>query len=226
MAILTEDQIKEKLKDNEALADIIETLTSEKTKYTAKDREVLKYKSSIKKLGYNKDEHGELDTFISAMLETKNKANETDNAKGEKTELEKRLALLEATLTETKKASQKLADDNKNKTLSSKLEAELSKKLKGSNYIIKDLIRDGKVDLVDGDVVFKNGDEVVLFKDGIEQIIKDNDDLVILDQNRGGDTKNIKTNNKASLSLTSINKLTPEEIKSKLSDIKKLANVR
>ena len=101
----------------------------------------------------------------------------------------------------------------------------IGKKLKASKYIINDLINNKHVSLVDGEVVFMNGEDVVLFEDGLKQVIQDNDDLLLSDQNPGGNTKNRttkNTNNTTKLSVEQINKMTPAELKKNIDEIKKM----
>jgi hypothetical protein len=74
--------------------------------------------------------------------------------------------------------------------------------------------------------MFVNGEEVILFDKGVEQVLEANKDLILTTQIAGAGS--FKTNNKTqgTLTLDQINKMSPDQIKANLSEIKKMAGMR
>jgi len=198
------------------LTDIKDTLADQKLKYTTKDKEVLKYKSTIKSLGYNKDEHGDLDTFANHINELKSKTITQSEAST-------KLTLAESRIKELELKEQTFKRELESSKLQDALNKELGTKLKGSKYIVNDLINSGKVKLVDGDVVFMDGDVPTLFANGIEKVLKENEELLLVDIKTGSDGKGKTNTNKTNLTLESINKLTREQAMEKMKEIRALA---
>jgi len=220
--IRTIDEIKEIFTSDDfnkdtVLADITDTLADQKLKYVSKDKEALKVKSALKSMGYNKDEHGDLDAFTNHINELKSKTINNSEAIT-------KLTLMESKLKEYETKESNWKRESERSKLTDTLTTELGSKLKGSKYIINDLITSGKVKLVDSEVVFMDGETPTLFKNGIEKVLADNADLLISEQNPGANTKgrtNTTTNNKA-ISLADINKMTPEQIKENMESIRSL----
>ena len=219
-AINAEDVNKEEL-----VQDLKDTLDDQKSKYTNKDKEVLKYKSAMKTLGYSSEEFESLDKFTEHMNSIKEKATTASSTGNANEELTNKLNLLETKLN----AYEQKDKENKAKLdrtkIEGKLGGELNDKLQGAKYVIKDLINEKRVAVVDDEVVFKNGEDVVLFADGIKSVLEDNKELLKNPQNPGANTKDKNSNNtsnknKAKYTLEQINKMSPEELKKNIKDIK------
>lgn len=210
--MISKDDINKEL----VLSKLDEFANDAKNSYKRKDIEALKFKSAIKKLGYSSDEHSSVDTFIESMLsKSQHQALPSDKI----TLLESRLAEYETKV----QASDKRESDAK---IQSKLSSAIGSKLKGSKAIVENLMLKGVVKLVDGEVVFKGktDDEFVLFDNGINALLEEHQDLLIVDQIRGGNIKPILSNNTdKTLSMESINKMSPEQIKENIDAIWKLA---
>jgi hypothetical protein len=197
-----------------------------KASYTKKASQVNKYLEMLGKLGYDKDSYDNADDFITKLKEKVDKVpTDTDalqvlQARLEKLETEKSA--------ETARAESLKATADKN-TIENKLKDALGDKLKGAKFIIKDLIAEKQVKLVDGEVVFVSGDDsVILFEEGIQNILNDNEDLLKVDikSGAGSTSKSFKDTSTGSLSMEAINKMTPEQIKAHMAQIKKLAGIR
>jgi len=209
---------------NTFVQDVKDTIDDQKSKYNKKDTETLKWKGAMKTLGYDREKYESLDSFVTDINGKVSKASNVDNLSTDKSALEERLALMESKLQKKEQDEIQLKKDNDRCKLEKKLSDTLNGKLKASKYIIKDLINDNKVKMVDNEVVFMDGEDVVLFEDGIQKVIQENEDLVLTDQNTGGNTKpgTKTTNNKTKLSVEAINKMSPSEIKKNISEIKKM----
>lgn len=225
LASLDSDQLdKESVKTS--FKDLLKTQDEYgKTSYSKKAAQVNKYLDMLNKLGYDKEVHANPEDFL-AKFEDKTKTIETQTSAYQV--LEARLKKIESEkLAETERA-ETLKSENERATIETKLTKALDAELKGTKYIVKDLIADKKVKLVDGEVVFMDGENVVLFEDGIKKIIEDNEDLrkVSIKPGAGSTSKVIKDNVQGSLSLEAINKMSPAEIKANMAAIKKSVGMR
>lgn len=215
------EQIKELLNneniDKDAVISKVESFATDlKTKLRHKDSENLKIKNALKSMGYDKNEHNDLDTFVSHISDLKSKTlNNTDASA--------KIQLLESKIKEyeTKETNWKYQQETSN--IKDKLQNELSGKLKGSDTIIENLLLRKELKLVDNDVVFVSGDEVESFEKGIEKLLKKHQDLLINPSKEGNRTNNRINTNKSNLTLEGINKLNRDEALEKISEIKKLA---
>ncbi len=210
-------------------ADIAALLKSQddygKASYTKKATQVSKYLDILAKLGYDKDSYENPDDFVTKFKE---KSESTDGATDALQLLQARLDKLETEKNaETERAEVLKATADRN-TIETKLRDAIDDKLKGSKLIIKDLISEKQVKLVDGEVVFVNGDGVMLFEDGIAKVLADNEDLLKAEirPGAGSTSKVLKEQSTNKLSMESINKMTPEQIKVHMAEIKKLAGMR
>lgn len=207
--------------DKEAVLAAVKTLNDEKTlAYKNKDREALALKADFKKLGYTKEDFADRETFVTHINELKTKTQSDSEAKT-------KVTLLETQLQEFKNKEIAWKKAETSKTLEKALNEKLSGKLKGHEAIIDNLILRDQVKVIDNDVVFMDNDTPTTLDAGIAKLMTKYADLVIADQNPGANTKNKPTsNNVSNITLDSIKKMTPEQIKANLSDIKKLAGSR
>jgi hypothetical protein len=196
-----------------------------KASYTKKAGQVSKYLEVLGKLGYDKDSYENPDEFV-AKFNDKTQSLETKSSEYQL--LEARLRRIEGEKQAETERAESLKLTAEKSTLEQKLTQALDAELKGTKYIVKDLISDKKVKLVDGEVVFVEGDEVVLFDDGIKQLIADNEDLVKvgIKSGAGSTSRVLNSAPSGSLSMAAINKMSPEQIKLHMAEIKKLAGMR
>lgn len=189
------DELKaqiEKLENGSQLMEAItELINIEKTKGITEKNKVnneaanlRKFKKAMESLGY--DGSADLDQFTADILSKKDKNDQADSV------------TLKVLNDKLRAYEQKLADSEmkaKHSTLSAKLTQALNDKLYGSNYVIKSLIQDGVVDLDGENVVFKYGDDVLDFNNGIKKVLESNKDIVKSTQNSGTGGKNQPTVN-------------------------------
>lgn len=196
-----------------------------KTQYIKTTSKVKKYQDVLAKIGYDPEAYDNADEFVNQF---KQKVESVDTKTTEYTETLQRLKKLEAERDAEKAQSDKLKAQNERNTIENKLTEELGVKLKGSKYIIKDIINEGKVKLIDGEVMFVDGEDVVLFSNGIQKILDENSDLIVADIKGGVGVlpKGERGRNQSSLTLEMINKMTPEQRRANMSEIKKMANLR
>jgi len=215
LAIANSDEINKEL----LVSKINDYASEQKRQYTSKDKEVLKYKQAVKKLGYNSDEHTNVDSFIDVMLSKVNTTNQPQP--------NDRVSVLEAKLAEYETKIKNADKRDTDSTIFTKLNEAFGSKIKGSKAIIENLMLKEAVKLVDGEVVFKGktDDEVELFDAGINKILSEYQDLLIVEQVKGSNIKgsNLSNNNEKQLSMDVINKMTPEQIKENMDAIWKLA---
>jgi len=233
MAVVELTQLEEainadELNKEELLENLRDTIGDHKTKYTSKDKEALKWKGVAKNVGWDHEKYESTDKFVEEVKGKLDKVSNVDNLYGDNSDLTNRLALMEKKLEEKEIAETKLKATNNKQILKTKLDEALGKKLKASKYVVNDLINNKSVAVIDGEVVFKDGDDIVLFSDGIKGVLKDNEELLLSDQNPGSNSSNYKgkSNNTSKLSVAEINKMSPAELQKHIKEIKKLGKTR
>lgn len=160
-------------------------IESEKTKgielYGKKDKESLKYKSLIKKLGYEKDSDDGLEGFV------ENLKNSLSND-GDKLTIAQLKSAVDA-LTESNKKEQeeklKLKETSDSRLIEAELTKALGGKFNGVATIIKALKADGRVRVVGDKVAFAKGEDVITFEDGLKGLNTEFSDLVKNSQKGG-----------------------------------------
>lgn len=183
---MTFEELKAILEKQDKGSEMIESITTlindEKSKGIAAHQKVnresqalRKYKKALEALGA--DEDTDLDAFTSELLEKKNAKPDEDNKLTLKT-LQNQLATMQKALEDEKGKA-------KRSVLSEKLTQALGDKVYGSQYVIKSLIDDGMVSLVEGKVQFKINDQQLEFNDGIKAFLDSNKDIVKSTQTPG-----------------------------------------
>lgn len=216
------EEIKELLNsetvDKDVVYSKVESLANDlKLKTKQKDKENLSLKSDFKKLGYDTNTFTDRDAFVTHITELKNKTQSDSEAKS-------KLLLAEGRIKEFETKTIELEKKNSQSKIQTTLNEKLNGKIKGADTIIENLILTNKVKLVDNDVVFVNGDDLTALDKGIEGLFKKHADLLISEQNPGSNNKgriNTTNNNKA-ISLSDINKMTPEQLRENMANIKKM----
>jgi hypothetical protein len=199
-----------------------------------KGKEVEKHLTELNRLRdfLRDDLEFDLDEDLKKQLEEARKTNGTEGNKA--TELEKQVTTLSKqvkTLTDQLGEKDKLANDRAEKLRVTKLTEVLRKsigaKVHSSDYVIKGLIRDGAVKLLDDEetAVFVQGGEEVEFDKGVQEFLKKNADIVKNDQNGGGgSTGDHKTPGEKIIRRTEFEKLTPSERSAKVKEGYKLTD--
>jgi len=182
----------------------------------------------LSELGYDPEAYTNPSEFVSkvkADLTAPAKQNESDQYKI----LESRLKSIELEKQASDQRAQDLQRQTEIQTIESRLKEAISTKLKGSKLLIKDQINSNSVKIVDGEVVFVDGDNLIPFAAGITKLINDNQDLVIADIKPGagvGKTNSRNVTQNTVLTIEQINKLSPAEIKAHMAELKKLAGIK
>jgi hypothetical protein len=185
-----------------------------------------RYKIALEKLGFDKGSE-ELDTYIEGLRESKDKAKDVDDAKvslkslnSELTELRKKFDVSQNELSSERKAKEAIALENKRKSIKLKLNEALKDKVYGHDFVADSLINDGKVDLEQDNVVFKDGENKVAFEDGIKKLLEQRTDILKNVQKGGADSRPATNNNSKKFSIEQIEKMSREDIAANLTDIK------
>lgn len=209
----------------QSITDVIEkTMQWGKANYDKKATQVKKYSDILSELGYDPETSTNPKEFATNIKQTQ---TELELTKTEKETLRERIARLETVERERTEESNKLKQENDKITLNSKLTEAIGTKLQASQYIIKDLITSGTVKMVDGSPMFVNGTELESFDIGITKVIEANKELLLNTQVAGVNSSRVNHSNAGStLTMDRINKMTAQEIKENMAEIKKLAGVR
>jgi len=175
---MTLEQIMAKLEGDDLKEAIVGLINAEKekgiTSYRKKDGELLAVKNALKSKGYD-PESGKLDEWLESKIKSEDKVRESSITISQ---LEDRLTNVTSQWENDKKAAKE-----------SKIQAELTSKIGnmfyGSNYMIKTWINEGKVDIVDGNIMYDGKP----FDSALETIKADHKDSVRVSQAPGsGDT--------------------------------------
>lgn len=170
------DSLLESLTEEQVTV-ITEAISAEtevgKAKYRSKDKEVLKFKTALKEMGYDNSSE-KLEEFIEKKKAVAEPVEPSLSDKALKSELDALKADLAKEKADAKKAN-----------LFNKLQAELGDKLIGSKLIIEDAIRNDRFDL-DGDtLVYKDGEDVLNASKGFEAIKEENSSAITTNQTGG-----------------------------------------
>lgn len=201
---LTAEQFKE------AKTIISGAIDAEKTKgidsYRKKDAEGLKLKKALKDLGYSKDEVDGVDEFVSGL---KNKITAVDGKDVTIAELKSSVEAIQQTLEAEKAEKSKLAETSITNTAKAKLIEALGDKFSAStaNTLIENLLLKKAVTVVDDKVVFKNGEEIVPFDDGVKGLLETHKDSLKNQQRLGSQT----TPSSADGAPKKLNDMSPED---------------
>lgn len=222
---MTIEELKKMLESAEGLAEkesiiegILELVNAEKEKgvssYKKKDQETLKLKNAIKELGFNPDEDGDIDNFIQKQ---KSKKTETESVKLSNAQLAEKLANIEEQMNAERSRAANMQKKAEREKINSKLTSTIGEKIFGSKYVIESLINNGKVKVIDDDVVFVNGDDVVPFDTGIRNVLEENKDMLKLSQKSG--SQSVKTDGTATSDMDFKN-MSVAELKANISKVR------
>jgi hypothetical protein len=182
------------------------------------------YKKALEKLGFDPVE-GVLDEFTDGIIAKME--NDGVQETGKLSDLQKTIAKLQKDFEKTQKElgterEQKTAlqQQNKIKTIESKLLPKLQDEFYGANFIVKALLADGSVDLDEaGEVVFKKGDQVLSLADGLKGISESNADARKNKQNGGAGSSASVQPNRPKFTLEQIKSMNPEQMKANITEV-------
>jgi hypothetical protein len=187
-------------------------------KYRQKDSEVKKlkvFKSAIKKLGW--DEESDVEDFSNTLQDTiEGKQNQENTELGKvQSQLKKLMRDFEKTqkeLSVERENASKLQQQNKLKSIENTLTPKLSETFYNAGFMIKGLIADGKADLDEsGNVVLKNGDEVMDLDSGINWLKDTHADAVKNTQRSGSSSTSSSTGSGAKYSKQQLQAMSAED---------------
>lgn len=174
MALKTIDDLKQRLQGkvgDEELSDIaemvagmssrIEEVNREAKKHRLNARDLDKFKKAVMKLGYDPEDGGDLDTYVSNIATKLESDEEPEDIKKnpEYSKLERQLSQMQKQLTEANDKAKATEARARNRTIESMLSKPLNDRLYTSNLIIRDLISQGRVDLDESEnVIFKKSE--------------------------------------------------------------------
>jgi len=189
-----------------------------KNHYKNKDSEKLALKAKFKELGYDPDIHGSLDDFINKQKQNRDASN-TD--KLTISQLSEKVTAFESSLNAEKLRTETLQKDNAKEKITTKLTKSIGAKIYGSEYLIKDLINEGKVDVVDNSVVFKDGDTITTFDTGVKNLLEAHKENLKVDQNPGSSSTPAKE-----FTTEKVKNLSVADALSDLDNLKKMYNMK
>jgi hypothetical protein len=200
------EALKTLLGDNVKKDDIIEMVSNTIKESNAYKAKVETLTTSLKDIGYDETKG------IGALVkELKKKDNDIITSKSQSSTLEERLQQIEAELNSTKEREAKLSRENKQSKIMSDMKSKLDKKIHNSDAVIENLILKGKLDIVDNNIVYKDGDTVKAFDQAVNYIIEQQPkDNLKVTQKQGFDSSEMesfsesKLSNLASMSISDV----------------------
>lgn len=183
---MTLEEILSKVEDETIKNAIVDVVNSEKEKgiqsYRKKDTEVLKYKNALKTMGYDHEKYSDVDEFINTKKLVEEKATKSEMTIQS---LNEKLIEIEANLQAERDKVVRKEQEAKTNYLTSELTKTIGDKFYGSQYMIKTLITDGVVDVQNNKVVFKDGDNILGFDEGVKKLEETNKDILKVNQKTG-----------------------------------------
>lgn len=178
---MTLDEMKtelEKIGKPEIMESIAELINNEKargidevSKRNKEAQSLRKYKLALEAAGLTENDN--LEDFLSK----KTSKDESLSLKSLKQELDR---------VKAERDNERLF--SKKKTIEAELTNAIGDKVYGAKYLIKDLIGSGSVDVIDGEIIFKHGDEHLSFNDGVQRVLEGNKDMLKANQAAGSKT--------------------------------------
>ena len=160
---------------------------SEKTKgidsYNKKDKEVLKYKTLIKDLGYDNEQFESVDAFKESFKETKNVAEQSSITIEQ---LNEKFETLNTAYTGEVSKRQSQEKEINDTTIRSALDKEIGTKIYGANAIIENVLLKGSLAIIDNKIVDREGNDFATFTNSLLDLYKDD---LKSEQKKGFDNK-------------------------------------
>jgi len=195
--------------------------------YRSVNQRLKKYKEALDRLGY--DGVADLDEFTNTLLDTVD--GKAVQGSGELSELQLNLKKLQRSFEQAqselkgeREQRETLQKQNKIKTIEGRVTPKLSEDLYGAQYLVKALIADGALDLDEsGEIIFKNGEQVLSYDDGIKHIVNTNTDSRRNKQVPGASTTTKSTSNGTTItSMDQFKNMTAEEYASRTDELNKV----
>ena len=182
--------------------------------YRKKDQEVLKYKNTLKELGWDSEKYQDVSEFVTTVKKKDEVVSKKDITISE---LNTKLIDLESKWTQERESAKQITEkSNRNKMLA-ELTGAIGDKLRGSKYIIDSYISNGRVAIVDDKVAFRDGETTIDFNTGIQKVLEENKDLLIVNQKTGSESK--KTDTKVE-DLGDLSKMSISEVRANIDVIR------
>lgn len=162
--------------------------TTEVKKRNSEAEGLRKFKKAMTdKLGFDPDEH-ELDDFVADIVDRLKEEKPDPKKDPQYKSLQKQVDKLTKTLETERQEKEDLRSRNQRSLMRSKLTKAFDNKAIGADLLADNLINSGKVKVDDDGetVVFVNGDETIEFDKGIEDVLKNRQDLAKNGQKPGG----------------------------------------
>ncbi len=153
--------------------------------YRKKDSEVMKYKNTLKELGWDSEKYADVQDFVSNVKKKDESVSKKDLTISE---LNARLMDFESKYNQERENAKAIQTKSNRNKMIAELTSTIGDKLQGSKYIIDSLISNDRVGVIDDKVVFKNGEELIPFDMGITKILEENKDLLKVTQKNGAQT--------------------------------------
>lgn len=226
--------IKEKLESidggTELMEGIISLVNAEKekgislhNKVNAEAKNLRKFKQQFEALGY--DGSDDVDNFTATLINKISKPETDAESKLTLKSLSQQIKNLEGTLQKERERANQYQTIAKHKTITNKLADSLSNKVYGHDLLIKDLISEGKVDLVNDEIVFVENDTHIDFNTGISNLLEARKDIVKNSQVPGSNTR--QPNSLVEPNINNVLQSKDKEtIKANLGSIKSFLNMK
>jgi len=155
---------------------------------------------------------GDVETYIEQFV------SKQEQTSTQKSDLEKRIDIIQKTLEMERKEKELLKQKSKNRIIESGLK-EAFAKVRGKEYVIKSLIADGVVTTDENDnIQFSYDGEIVDFKTGVNKWLNDNKELVEGVSKGGDSSKPRGSSPDKTLTLAEFHALTPNDRMQKIKD--------
>jgi len=144
-----------------------------------------RFKIALEKLGYNAEEDGDLDEWVSDIVNkmadvgksSTQKDSQLSELQSQLKKLTKQFQTTQEELGNEKKTRAEVETKAKQRTIQNKLQKVLNDEFYGADFLIKSLISDGVVDLDENEnPVFKQGDQTLNLDKGVEWLRQTNAD--------------------------------------------------
>ena len=156
----------------------------EVNKRNSENQNLRKFKQAIDALGY--DGESDLDGFTSSLVDLRSQANDKGSNSLTLKSLNGQIAKLTTALNNEQQLRRRAENSSKHEKINAELTSRLSDKVYGADLLVKSLISENKVDLIDNKIVFKDGDIALSMDDGIKTLLDERKDIVRNSQPSGG----------------------------------------
>jgi len=175
----TLDEILAKISDDTLKREVAEVVDAEKERGIAathkKNTENKKLRDTLIAAGYDSTKHTSYEAWIT---ESKSVRENLTVSTGTNDELKTQLQLIRTELSDQKEATRATAQRAKDSQMKAILTDKIGNKFIGSSFLIKDLISEGRVDLIDDTLIFKDGEDSKTLASGIKLLEEEHKDML------------------------------------------------